>query len=81
MRAVRGRDVAMIFQDPMTSLNPVLTVGEQITEVLEVHFGMREREAMRRAVELLGVVGIPAPERRAGGLSRTSSPAACGSAP
>jgi oligopeptide transport system ATP-binding protein len=64
MRAVRGRDVAMIFQDPMTSLNPVLTVGEQIAEVMQTHFGMREREAMRRAVDLMSVVGIPAPERR-----------------
>jgi oligopeptide transport system ATP-binding protein len=64
MRAVRGRDVAMIFQDPMTSLNPVLTVGEQITEVLRVHYGLHQDQAMRRAVSLMGVVGIPAPERR-----------------
>ncbi len=64
MRAVRGRDVAMIFQDPMTSLNPVLTVGEQIEEVLKTHFGMSTKQAERRAIELMSVVGIPAPERR-----------------
>ena len=64
MRAVRGRDVAMIFQDPMTSLNPVLTVGEQISEVLTTHFGLKTKQAMRRAVDLMRVVGIPAPELR-----------------
>jgi len=64
MRAVRGRDVAMIFQDPMTSLNPVMTVGEQVQEVLKTHFGMSTKEADRRVVELMSVVGIPAPERR-----------------
>jgi oligopeptide transport system ATP-binding protein len=64
MRAVRGRDVAMVFQDPMTSLNPVLTIGEQIGEVLKTHFGMTTKQAERRAVELMSVVGIPAPDRR-----------------
>jgi oligopeptide transport system ATP-binding protein len=64
MRAVRGRDVAMIFQDPMTSLNPVMPVGDQIGEVMQTHFGMGRREARRRAVELMRLVGIPAPERR-----------------
>jgi oligopeptide transport system ATP-binding protein len=64
MRAVRGRDVAMIFQDPMTSLNPVLTVGDQIGEVMQTHFGMGRREAHRRAIELMRLVGIPAAERR-----------------
>ena len=65
MRAVRGRDVAMIFQDPMTSLNPVLTIGDQISEVLRAHFGLHAREALRRSVLLMELVGIPAAERRA----------------
>jgi oligopeptide transport system ATP-binding protein len=64
LRALRGREIAMIFQDPMTSLNPVLTVGRQITEVLETHLAMEPREARLRAVELLTLVGIPSAERR-----------------
>jgi oligopeptide/dipeptide ABC transporter ATP-binding protein len=64
MRKVRGKEIAMIFQEPMTSLNPVLTVGRQITEPLEIHLGMAQAEAGRRAVELLAMVGIPDPERR-----------------
>jgi oligopeptide/dipeptide ABC transporter ATP-binding protein len=59
LRGIRGREVAMIFQDPMTSLNPVLTIGRQIREALETHFGMRRREANKRATELLDRVGIP----------------------
>lgn len=64
IRAVRGRDIAMIFQDPMTSLNPVLTIGRQLTEVLEVHLGLGAKAARNRAIELLTLVGIPAPEQR-----------------
>src|SRR3990170_4466967 len=64
MRRVRGREIAMIFQEPMTSLNPVLTIGRQTTEGLEIHLGMSPAEARRRAVELLGMVGIPDPARR-----------------
>ena len=71
--------MAMIFQDPMTSLNPVLTVERQLTEVIEAHTKLKHREAIDRSVELLELVGIPRrtppPER----LSRTSSPAGCGS--
>jgi oligopeptide/dipeptide ABC transporter ATP-binding protein len=64
LRRIRGNDIAMIFQDPMTSLNPVLTIGRQITEILELHLGMGERDARTRAAELLDRVGIPAPDRR-----------------
>ncbi len=64
MRHVRGKDIAMIFQDPMTSLNPVLTIGRQITETLELHMKMTGKEARNRAVELLAMVGIPSPAAR-----------------
>jgi oligopeptide/dipeptide ABC transporter ATP-binding protein len=64
MRRVRGREIGMIFQEPMTSLNPVLTVGRQLTEGLEIHLGMSSADAHRRAVELLGMVGIPDGARR-----------------
>ncbi len=64
MRRVRGREIGMIFQEPMTSLNPVLTIGRQLTEGLEIHLGMSGDEAKRRAAELLGTVGIPDPARR-----------------
>ena len=64
MRRVRGREIAMIFQEPMTSLNPVLTIGRQLTEGLEIHLGMDSTAARRRAAELLAMVGIPDPQRR-----------------
>jgi oligopeptide transport system ATP-binding protein len=59
IRRVRGREIAMIFQDPMTSLNPVLPVGLQLTEALRSHIGMSKSDARRRAAELLGLVGLP----------------------
>ena len=59
MRLVRGAEIAMIFQDPMTSLNPVLTIGSQITEALRLHMGMNNTEARKRTAELLTLVGIP----------------------
>ncbi len=64
MRKLRGGDIAMIFQEPMTSLNPVLTIGRQIGETVRLHEGMSAREAEARAVDMLTLVGIPAPGRR-----------------
>ena len=64
MRKVRGNDIAMIFQDPMTSLNPVYSVGDQICESLQLHLGLGRKQAEERAVELLKRVGIPAAEER-----------------
>jgi oligopeptide transport system ATP-binding protein len=64
VRQIRGRDIAMIFQDPMTSLNPVLTVEEQMVETIRAHRKVTAAEARARAVELLGMVGIPQAERR-----------------
>ncbi len=64
MRQVRGNEISMVFQEPMTSLNPVYTVGDQIGETVRVHQGLSRREAMNRAVEMLRAVGIPAPEKR-----------------
>jgi len=64
MRGLRGADIAMIFQEPMTALNPLYTVGNQIGEVLELHEGLRPNAARARAIELLTRTGIPEPERR-----------------
>jgi peptide/nickel transport system ATP-binding protein len=65
MESVRGRDIAMVFQDPMTSLNPVQTIGRQIMESLQIHQGLGAREAEGRAVGLLRRVGLPEPAQRA----------------
>ncbi len=64
MRAIRGNDISMIFQEPMTSLNPVLTVGRQIGETLRMHQGLDKQAAEARAIEMLTLVGIPEPARR-----------------
>ena len=64
MREIRGRDISMIFQEPMTSLNPLLTVGLQITEPLTIHLDMNKEQARARAIELLQLVGIPDAEGR-----------------
>ena len=66
LRRIRGRDIAMIFQDPMTSLNPVLTIGRQIRESLQTHLGLDRKQAEARAVELLKQVGIPEARDRVG---------------
>jgi len=64
MRDIRGKDISMIFQEPMTSLNPVLTVGRQIGETLRLHEGLSARDAEQRSIQMLTLVGIPAPARR-----------------
>ena len=64
MRDIRGNEISFIFQEPMTSLNPVFTVGRQVGEVLRRHQGLSKRAARERTTELLDLVGIPAPERR-----------------
>ncbi len=64
MESIRGNDIAMIFQDPMTSLNPVYTIGRQLSEGMRLHKGLSKKEALDRSVELLRMVGIPNPEQR-----------------
>jgi len=64
MRRIRGGEISMIFQEPMTSLNPVFTVGHQVREAINEHLGLPDREAHERVIELFKLVGIPAPERR-----------------
>ena len=64
IRKVRGREIGMVFQEPMTSLNPVLSIEKQLTESMREHLGLTAAEAWDRAVELLGMVGISEPERR-----------------
>ena len=66
MRKIRGNDMAMIFQEPLTSLNPVFTVGDQIAEQVELHMNVNAKESRDRAIEMLRLVGIPSPERRGG---------------
>ena len=63
MRRIRGKRIGMVFQDPLTSLNPLLRIGDQLTETIATHADVTAAEARRRALTLLGQVGIPAPER------------------
>ena len=65
MAKVRGNDIGMIFQDPMTSLNPTMTIGRQISESVRIHRGIDKKEAHERAIEVLSLVGMPSPQRRA----------------
>ena len=64
LRRIRGRKIGAIFQDPLTSLNPLFTIGSQIVETIQAHLPMNGEQARARAIQLLGEVGIPAPERR-----------------
>ena len=64
MRSIRGNDIAMIFQEPMTSLNPVYTIGNQISEAVILHQRVSKQEARTRSIEMLDRVGIPAPHKR-----------------
>src|SRR5687768_9587178 len=64
MRRIRGKRIGAIFQDPLTSLNPLFTIGEQLIETIQAHLGLDDRQARRRAIELLAEVGIPAPDAR-----------------
>ena len=65
MRKIRGDEIGMIFQDPLTSLNPTMTVGKQIAEAVLLHREVSREEAMERAAEVLGLVGLAAPQRAA----------------
>jgi len=64
MRKIRGNEISMIFQEPMTSLNPVFTIGSQITEVIRLHQKLQKKEALEKAIDMLKLVGIPLPEKR-----------------
>ena len=80
IRQIRGNEIAMIFQDPMTSLNPVLTIGRQIAEALELHKGMNRTQSRKRDDRAAGAGRHPGRASRASTTTRTSSPAACASA-
>src|SRR5258708_32635222 len=64
MRRIRGKRIGMIFQDPLTSLNPLYRIGDQLIETIKTHLNLSEAAARRRAIDLLAQVGIPAPEKR-----------------
>jgi peptide/nickel transport system ATP-binding protein len=64
MRSIRGNEISMIFQEPMTSLNPVYTIGQQLRESYKIHQGLGKREGTKRAIEMLELVGIPSPDKR-----------------
>jgi peptide/nickel transport system ATP-binding protein len=79
MRRIRGKRIGMIFQDPLTSLNPLYKIGDQIVETIKTHTNLSDQAARKRAIDLLAEVGIPAPTSASTAI-RTSSPAACASA-
>lgn len=64
MRKIRGKEISMIFQDPQSSFNPIYTIGYQISEMFEIHLGMSAKEARKKAIDYMGLVGIPVPEER-----------------
>ena len=64
MRNIRGNEISMIFQEPMTSLNPVYTIGQQLREAYKIHQGLGKKEGTKRSIEMLELVGIPSPEKR-----------------
>ena len=78
LEAIRGNEISMIFQEPMTSLNPVFTVGDQISEAVQLHQKVGAKDALQRAIEMMQLVGIPSPAQGST-TTRTSSPAACAS--
>ena len=79
MRAMRGEEIAMIFQDPLSSLHPFYRVGDQLVEAVKAHHDVSKAAALDKAIEILRLVGIPQPNA-ASAPTRTSSPAACASA-
>lgn len=64
MQKIRGNEISMIFQEPMTSLNPVFTIGDQIAETIQLHQKVKKREALEKAIEMLNLVGMPSPDKR-----------------
>jgi peptide/nickel transport system ATP-binding protein len=78
-RKIRGNRIGMIFQDPLTSLDPLQTIERQLVDTIQQHLSVSDAEARQRAVDLLDAVGIPDPDVRSASI-RTSFPAACGSA-
>ena len=64
MRQIRGNEISMIFQEPMTSLNPTFTIGQQLRESYKIHEGLGKKDGTKRAIEMLELVGIPSPEKR-----------------
>ncbi len=77
MRRIRGKDISMVFQEPMTSLNPVLRIGDQIAEAVGLHLGLGTRESMSRAVEALRLVGMPSPGKIAGNYRKKKQASYC----
>lgn len=80
LSALRGSKIAMVFQDPLSAFTPVYTIGQQIAETVMVHRRVSKADARLRAIELLGIVGIPEPDRRVDSFP-TSSPGGCASGP
>jgi len=74
MRSIRGNEISMIFQDPLSSLNPVVTIGDQIMEPIMLHQKVSKKEAYKRAIEMLKLIGIPAPEQRVNEYPHQISP-------